>query len=322
MTLVLDVELDRSVDRGGAQVHTPVAVAERVVDEVAERLLETQAVAADRHSGRGVVGERPRTLLRSPLEPGHDRGQELVRVERLHAERQLPAIGAGDQQQVLGELGQAIDLLRRPAHRLAQLLRRAAVAQRQLELRAQQRERRSQLVPGVRDEVALALEGVLEPLEHLVQRLAEPLELVSSRGNREPLAGRLGRDLGRAPAHGLDRPERETGEKVPGDRGEDERDRACDQQLVAEAGQRLRVVPARRADDEHELAAVALDGSREQPRGLVQARDRRAVRVDRLALGCRELGRVAGATQRRAVSSHPARGRPDRRAGRSSRLAR
>jgi hypothetical protein len=70
-TLVLDVELDGSVDIARAQAHAPVAVAERIVDKVAESLFEAKAVAVERHSGRSVVGERPRALIRAPLEPAY-----------------------------------------------------------------------------------------------------------------------------------------------------------------------------------------------------------------------------------------------------------
>src|SRR6266540_3962196 len=154
VTLVLDVELHGPVDRRRAQVHAAAAVAERVVDEVAERLLEAKAVAADDHSRGGFVGEWPRTLLRAPPKPVHDGRKKLVRIERVEAQWQLPPVGSRDQQKVLGELRQAVHFLRRPAQRLAELLRRAAVVQSELELRPEEREWRAKLVSGVRDEVA------------------------------------------------------------------------------------------------------------------------------------------------------------------------
>src|SRR6266542_3905679 len=198
VTLVLDVELHGPVDRRRAQVHAAAAVAERVVDEVAERLLEAKAVAADDHSRGGFVGEWPRTLLRAPPKPVHDGRKKLVRIERVEAQWRLPPVGSRDQQKVLGELRQAVHFLRRPAQRLAELLRRAAVVQSELELRPEEREWRAKLVSGVRDEVALALERVFKSLEHLVQRLPEPLDLVPGPRYREPLARRLGRDRGGA----------------------------------------------------------------------------------------------------------------------------
>jgi hypothetical protein len=163
------------------------------------------------------------------------------------------------------------------------------VAQRQLELRAEQRQRCAELVPRVGDELALALESRLEPGQHLVQRLTEPLELVARLGHRQPLARRLGRDRGGAATHRLDRAKREPGEHVAGHRGEHERDRPGDQQLVAQARERLDPVLPRRADDEHEPSAALLDRGREQPRRLVEAGDRRAVCVDRLAPSALEL---------------------------------
>ena len=173
------------------RLHAARAVAERVVDEVPERLLEPEAVAVDAAAPvAALVGERASRSPRPAIGTGcatEARSSSASSVSTL--ERQPPALGAGDQQEVLGELGQAVDLLRstsaspRGAPRAS-----SAVPQRELELRAEQRERRSQLVAGIGDEVALALEGVLEPLEHLVQGLPEPLDLVpvAGTGSRSP----------------------------------------------------------------------------------------------------------------------------------------
>jgi hypothetical protein len=89
--------------------------------------------------------------------------------------------------------------------------------------------------------------------------------------NRQALAGLLGRDRRGAPPHRLDLPERETGEQVARDRGQDQGDRPRDQQLVAERGQRLGPILQRRADDEHQRAPVSSHRRRQQARRLVEA---------------------------------------------------
>src|SRR5439155_23975217 len=112
----------------------------------------------------------------------------LTRSDVLHTQRQLAPLGACDQEQVVCELAQAIDRLRRRLDRVAQLLGSTCVAQRELELGPQEGEWRAQLMSRVGDEVPFPLERVLEPLEHCVQRVAEPLELVAGGWHGEPLA--------------------------------------------------------------------------------------------------------------------------------------
>ena len=71
---------------------------------------------------------------------------------------ELAVLGAGDDQQLLGEPDQPVDLVDRRADRRAQLALVACVQQRQLELDLVQRQRRPQLVARVVDEATLALE--------------------------------------------------------------------------------------------------------------------------------------------------------------------
>src|SRR5581483_1355783 len=98
--------------------------------------------------------------------------------DALRPHRQLAAVRAGEQQQVLGEARQTLRLLRGRANRGLELRSRPRTAQRELELAAQQGERRPQLVARVAQEAALVLERRLEPLEHVVQRLGERPDLV------------------------------------------------------------------------------------------------------------------------------------------------
>ena len=76
-------------------------------------------------------------------------------------------------------------------------------------------------------------------------------------------------------------PQREPREQVAGERREQERDRARDQQLVAEARKRLEIVLPGCSDDED----AAGYGNREQTRGIVETGHGGAVLVCR-ALDC------------------------------------
>jgi hypothetical protein len=146
-------------------------------------------------------------------------------------------------------------------------------------------------VPGVGDEVAFARDGGLEAGEHLVQGRPEPLQLVPRRRDGEALPGRRRRDRSRAAPHRLHRPQRQPGEEIAGGGGEDQRERARDQQLVAEARERLGAILDRRADREHERPASAAQPRREDARRLVEAGHRRLVDVDGTAASGLELAR-------------------------------
>jgi hypothetical protein len=107
------------------------------------------------------------------------------------------------------------------------------MAEGELQLGAQQREWAAQLVAGVGDEAALAIERLLEPVEHLVERDREVLQLVAGARDRKPLPGGVAGDRLRAAAHRFDRAQRHAGEGVACERGEGERQRAADDQLIA-----------------------------------------------------------------------------------------
>src|SRR5205807_349146 len=191
--LIANVQLDDSLDETRLDADRPLAVTKRVLDEVAERLLEPQPVAREAQVLRGVDLERPPHLLRPPREAVAHALEEVVRRDALRSERELPLIRAGDQQQIPGQLDEPVGLGAGLAQSFAQLRLALGVVEREVELGAKQRERRPQLVPGLGDEAALALERGLEPSEHLVERLAEPLELVPRARHRQPLSGAVGR---------------------------------------------------------------------------------------------------------------------------------
>ncbi len=143
------------------------------------------------------------------------------------------------------------------------------MAQRELELSTKERERSAKLVPGIGDEVAFALHRRLQPGEH-GQRFTQPFDLVARRRNGQSPTRSLGGDGRSAPPHRLHRTQGEAGKEVSRQGGERERDRAGNEEHVAETGERLVSVTACCPDDEHKLLAAAHDGRREEPRRLVQ----------------------------------------------------
>ena len=62
--------------------------------------------------GFGLCGERTLSCLRSPLEAADHGREQLCRIDFLDPERELAVVGAGDQEEVFGQLGEPVDFLR------------------------------------------------------------------------------------------------------------------------------------------------------------------------------------------------------------------
>ena len=204
----------RAPPRSALRRDLALAVVERVLDQVGERLLQAQAVALDREPVGRLDDQRPaRTPRREP------RIARAIVAEQTsptpigcRSSASLPCSERASDQQVLRPAA----ISRSTSTTAEAIAARSssgvfAVAQRQLELGLVQRERRAQLVARVVDEGALALQGGLEPGEHLVQGLAEPAELVVGLRQRQALIGLGRRDLRGAAAHRLDRAQRGAG---------------------------------------------------------------------------------------------------------------
>ena len=93
-------------------------MAKGVVDEVAERLLEPQAVALN-------AASRPAStaILAAQGKASRDRLEQLVRVDRLALKRQVALLRAREQQQVVGEPREPLGLGGGRPDRRLQLLR-------------------------------------------------------------------------------------------------------------------------------------------------------------------------------------------------------
>jgi hypothetical protein len=213
-------------------------VAEGVVDQVPDRLLQPKPIAV--HLLAAV-----RDQNRAPLDGGpggesaRDRLEQLARRDRLPVEREPPLVRAGENEEILREPGEALHLVEHGAKAVLELGDRPPPPKGDLELGTEERERRAKLVARVRDEATLAREPRLEAVEHRVQRLAEAANLVLGLGNGQPLVRSLGRDLGRSAPHRVDGSKRRRRESVPGERGEEEGERADDEKLRPQARERV-----------------------------------------------------------------------------------
>ena len=208
------MQLDRPVSIACSELDRAGPVAERVVDEIRERLAEASRVAQECEPIGAFHLDRPTLVGCAALEAAGRARQELAGVELLVPDREPSLVRARHEQQVLGELDEPVGLHRCRPESLLELARTARLSQCELELGLEERERRSELVTRVRCEAPLALEACVEALEHLVERLPQSMHLVvRSRQRKSSRRGRR-RDLAGAAPHRLHRPKRSSGDEV------------------------------------------------------------------------------------------------------------
>ena len=117
---------------------------------------------------------------------------------------------------------------------------------------------------GIGEERPLAPDAGFDPFQHCVQGLAEPPDLVMSRRDRQALAEVALRNDACPDAHPFHRSERRCSDEVSEQRGEDERDRSADEELLAQTGKGLVALSERRPDDHDEVLLLSVDHCREQ----------------------------------------------------------
>jgi hypothetical protein len=180
--VIADVQLDVVTGRAGAQLDLRATVAQGVVDEVAQRLLEAQAIGGEIDVDGREHAQLGAALARSPCEALADATEHIIDAYLRGADREPALVRTRDDEQVLGQLHQAIGLLHRRAQRVHELAGRAALPQCELQLRLEDRQRRAQLVAGVCDERPFPFERGLQAFEHPVQRRPQPADLVVGGG--------------------------------------------------------------------------------------------------------------------------------------------
>ena len=178
-----DLQRDAAVVRRRAQDDVAGAVAQRVVDQVAERLAQPQRVGADRHVA--VLDEdRAAGAVGAVGEAVADALEQRPHAQRLAPHRQLALLRPGEDEQVLGELREAVDLLdgrrRSPG---AGRDRGSAASSSVLSTASGVR---SSWLASATKRRSRSIEPP-QPGEQRVQRLAEPVDLVVRGRQRQPL---------------------------------------------------------------------------------------------------------------------------------------
>ena len=176
--------------------------------------------------------------------PGRANGfvQHTGQVGGLGTDERAGAIGAGQEEQVLGQLGEPVDLMGGMLHRLRQLFLATAGAAGQLQLGPQDRQGGAQLVTRVGDEVLLAREAGSEAAQQLVQRHGKAGQLVARGRDGQALNARAP-VRGRVASHPLHRAKRCAGQH-PGAGGHQQHEhRERDKERVVQIPQRLVVGP-------------------------------------------------------------------------------
>src|SRR5262249_32602800 len=136
----------RSALRDAIEPNRSGTVPERVVDEVPERLLEANPIAAHLDSRGSRRLDLPPCFGHAPFEAGDDRCEQRRDLDPLSAKLQLALVRARDQEEILGQLNESLCFLRRGADRVPELLGGLAVLQSELELGAEQGQRSPELV--------------------------------------------------------------------------------------------------------------------------------------------------------------------------------
>jgi hypothetical protein len=223
LALVEHVELDVAVSVEHAQMNGSSAVAQSVVDEVAQGLLEAKAVGGE-DEGIAVGFERPAGLLRPPTERLAYGRKHLTGPDGVAAEGKPSVVGLREYEEVFRESHEPVRLGRRGPESLLQLGRGSRLPQREVELGLQKRERSAELMARVGDEAPLPLDRALEALEHRIQSLGQASDLVTGLARREPPSGLRARDRRRLHPHLFHWAKRGARERVAQQRRQEERE--------------------------------------------------------------------------------------------------
>ncbi len=140
------------------------AVAKRVIEQVAERLLHAQPIDASDQPRLSDHLDIESSVGGALCEPCGDSEQHLVDIGGGESHGQIPPVGLGDRQEILRQAHETVGLHGCRGKRRCELARGAAAAESQVDLGLQDREGRAQLVARVSDEPSLVCEGLFEAL--------------------------------------------------------------------------------------------------------------------------------------------------------------
>ena len=303
----------------GPQLDLPRAVAQRVVDEVAERLAQAQLVGVQRLPVVGVDRDGAAALAGAVGEARRHPLEQLAELERLGPHGQLALAGARDAPAGPrpSARGDRTPRARRPApSRTCGSWPPARSAPSSSALITATGVRSSWLASATKRRSRS--NDRREAIEHLVERLPEAADLVVRRRQREPLGPAAERDVLRAPAHRLDRAQPGGGQRVAQQRREQDGHGTADRERRHEIGERVVAVLQRLADHRDRRAAAAarqharraLDaGHAALDEDLLARRPPAAARPcsGRCAAGAARAGRARGRPAPAAARSPPPR---------------
>lgn len=122
VTLVADGEHEHAVRGARLESYCSFAVAEGVVDEVSECLLQPQAVSGDDLLLRRGYIERPSRRARTRVVSARDRVEQPAHVVPLDPQEKPAVIGAREHEEILSESNKPLDLLAGRVKRSFELL--------------------------------------------------------------------------------------------------------------------------------------------------------------------------------------------------------
>src|SRR3984893_2984939 len=148
-SVVCDVELDRVPPLLGADPNRARSVSEGVLDEIAECLLHSEAIDSNLDVRRADL-EPAASISCAPVEAGRDAFEQLVDGDHAESQRQLPFVGAGEEQEIRGELRQSVGFDPHLAQRSLELCAGARGLERELDFGLDVGERGPQLIARLR----------------------------------------------------------------------------------------------------------------------------------------------------------------------------
>src|ERR1035437_87106 len=166
----------------GPQRHIHRPVADCVIDQATERLLETLRIAEQPHVIRNRHRDRRMLRIEAVTQPV----QHLEDFDLHAADRKPGFVRAREHEQVIRQIREPVDLVVDRDKRVAELVRGALATKRELELCLERGKRCAKLMAGVGHKCLLAGKRLLQSVEHLVERGPEPPDLVISSRQRQP----------------------------------------------------------------------------------------------------------------------------------------
>jgi len=185
--MIPDLYLDSVTAAPTGQLNIPGAVGQRIVHEVAQRILQPLTVGRD-HALVGLNHDRSRFQLGSAAATLGHVSEQITNLHRLPVEAQPVFVSRCEQQQLFGQPAEPVGLLTDRRHGCAKIIAFRCLGLGELNLSLDDRQRRTQLVTGISQKPPLLLQRVLlcglgasDSVEHVVQSAPEPPDLVSDR---------------------------------------------------------------------------------------------------------------------------------------------